>query len=65
MHFSLDHVQLAMPPGRPAIRCDSLDELASRLLSQGFAVDWDENLPGDRRFYSQDPFGNRLEFLSR
>jgi hypothetical protein len=23
----------------------------------------DDNLPGARRFYAEDPWGNRLEFL--
>ena len=39
----------------------SLEALAERLP----AVTWDEELPGHRRFYSEDPFGNRLELLSR
>jgi hypothetical protein len=33
------------------------------LADAGFAVVHDEALPGVRRFYSADPFGNRLEFL--
>ena len=39
----------------------SLEALAERLP----AVTWDEELPGHRRFYSEDPFGNRLELLTR
>jgi hypothetical protein len=34
---SLDHVQIAAPPG-----CE----------------------PGERRFYSEDPWGSRIEFLA-
>jgi hypothetical protein len=26
-------------------------------------VTWDPEFPGHDRFYSADPFGNRLEFL--
>jgi extradiol dioxygenase family protein len=29
----------------------------------GFVVRWDEELAPRRRFYGEDPFGNRLEFL--
>lgn len=29
-----------------------------------FEVEWDDLLPGYRRFYSFDPFGNRIEFLT-
>jgi catechol 2,3-dioxygenase-like lactoylglutathione lyase family enzyme len=42
-----------------------LDALAERLAAAGAEVRWDERLPGARRFYSFDPAGNRLEFLSR
>jgi catechol 2,3-dioxygenase-like lactoylglutathione lyase family enzyme len=38
-----------------------LDALAARLGD----VRWDEDLPGYKRFYVSDPFGNRLELLSR
>jgi hypothetical protein len=27
-------------------------------------VRWDAELPGARRFYTADPFGNRLELLA-
>lgn len=48
----------------PGIAVADIDELARRLLAAGEEVDWDKNFPGHRRFYSHDPFGNRLEFLS-
>jgi hypothetical protein len=40
-----------------------LDDLARRLKEARGPVTWDTDFPGMRRFYSQDPFGNRLEFL--
>ncbi len=40
-----------------------LDLLADRLADTGIRIDWDPSLPGQRRFYCQDPWGNRLEFL--
>lgn len=43
---------------------DDIDGLASRLRAHGFEVEWDDLLPGYRRFYSFDPFGNRIEFLT-
>lgn len=49
----------------PAIRVESLDQLADRLVRSGWEVLFDENLPGYRRIYVADPFGNRLEFLER
>jgi catechol 2,3-dioxygenase-like lactoylglutathione lyase family enzyme len=42
-----------------------LDDLAGRLAGAGSPVTWDEDLPGERRFYSADPCGNRIEFLAK
>ncbi len=47
----------------PGILVVGLDDVAERLTSEGVAVDWDDDLPGMRRFYAFDPLGNRLEFL--
>lgn len=40
-----------------------LDRLAEDLNGAGFDVIWDGTLPDRHRFFSTDPFGNRLEFL--
>jgi catechol 2,3-dioxygenase-like lactoylglutathione lyase family enzyme len=52
------HVALRLEPAE-------LDRLAARLAAAGAPVTWDETLPDDRRFYSEDPWGNRIEFLAR
>ena len=39
-------------------------ELAEGLVEAGAMVRWDEDLPGTRRFYTEDPWGNRLELLA-
>ncbi|GAA3424420.1 hypothetical protein GCM10018953_16030 [Streptosporangium nondiastaticum] len=48
-------------------RCDSrtkhLDGWARRLAEAGHPVTFDDEFPGMRRFHSEDPHGNRLEFL--
>jgi catechol 2,3-dioxygenase-like lactoylglutathione lyase family enzyme len=41
-----------------------LDDLAARLSSSGAPIAWDTALPTERRFYSTDPWGNRIEFLT-
>jgi predicted enzyme related to lactoylglutathione lyase len=41
-----------------------LDALAERLSAAGHEVLWDEALPGLRRFYCSDPWGNRLELIA-
>jgi catechol 2,3-dioxygenase-like lactoylglutathione lyase family enzyme len=58
-----------VPAGKahPAFELEAaeLDALAARLDAAGAKVQWDDRLPGARRFYSFDPAGNRLEFLAR
>lgn len=41
-----------------------LDEVAERLTSNRYDVEWDERIEGRRRFYTRDPFGNRIELLA-
>ena len=47
----------------PGLRVTAIDAYAARLEERGAKVVWDYDLPGHRRFYSEDPVGNRLEFL--
>jgi catechol 2,3-dioxygenase-like lactoylglutathione lyase family enzyme len=48
----------------PGIAADDLEALAERLAAAGAPVHWDDRLPGVRRFYTDDPWGNRLELLA-
>lgn len=43
----------------PAFVVEDLDALAARIGE----VEWDDAVPGVWRFYANDPFGNRLEFV--
>lgn len=47
----------------PALRVDGLDDLVLRLEEAGAPWRWDEELPGVRRLYVDDPFGNRIEVI--
>lgn len=49
----------------PAFAVDDFDQLRSVLQSQNLKVSDDDSLPGTRRFYAEDPFGNRLEFVQQ
>jgi orotate phosphoribosyltransferase len=51
------HPALRVAPGR-------LDQMAARLSAAGAPVSWDDALPQYRRFYTEDPWGNRIELLS-
>lgn len=60
-------VEAGFRPARkahPGILAGDLDGLAARLAGHGATVDWDDNFPGFRRFYTFDTWGNRLEFMS-
>ena len=61
-------VEDAFAPARkahPAFRVRDLDAVRDRLRTAGATPQADETLPDVRRFYVDDPFGNRLEFLER
>jgi catechol 2,3-dioxygenase-like lactoylglutathione lyase family enzyme len=47
----------------PGLLVTGLRALATRLEAAGVPVRWDAEFPADDRFYADDPFGNRLEFL--
>jgi catechol 2,3-dioxygenase-like lactoylglutathione lyase family enzyme len=63
IHIGPDEEFRPASMGHPAIQVDGLDELAARAQDAGNAVRFDERLPGFRRFFVMDPFGNRLEFM--
>jgi len=47
----------------PAFAVVDLDRLAERLRAAGAMVEFDDAIPGLRRFYTADAVGNRIEFL--
>lgn len=47
----------------PGLLVHDLGAWAARLRAAGYPVIGDDDFPGMRRFYSEDPHGNRLEFL--
>lgn len=49
----------------PGLLWPELDGLAARVEAAGHPVRWaNDELPGMRRFHTEDPHGNRLEFLA-
>jgi extradiol dioxygenase family protein len=48
----------------PGVAVDDLDALAQRLEGRGREVRWSDEVAGVRRFHTDDPFGNRLEFIA-
>ncbi len=63
LHLGVEDPFRPSNKAHPAFVASSLDELAQRIEAAGLPVRWDEELAPRLRFYGEDPFGNRLEFL--
>lgn len=48
-----------------ALATDRLDDLRARLVAAGRPIAEDAPIGGRRRFFTEDPFGNRLELIER
>ena len=65
LHVGVDEGFTAARKAHPAfaVAPGTLEVLAARLVEAGVDVHWDDALPGVRRFFAEDPWGNRLELL--
>jgi catechol 2,3-dioxygenase-like lactoylglutathione lyase family enzyme len=66
LHVGVAEPFFAARKAHPAFRAapEALDLLAARLERAGTRVTWDAELPDMRRFYCEDPWGNRLEVVA-
>jgi catechol 2,3-dioxygenase-like lactoylglutathione lyase family enzyme len=66
LHIGVEEPFAPARKAHPALSVDPerLDELAGPLAAAGVEIKWDDALPGARRFYADDPWGNRLELLA-
>jgi catechol 2,3-dioxygenase-like lactoylglutathione lyase family enzyme len=63
LHLGVEEPFRPSEKAHPAFVVEPLDEIARCLEDAGYPLIWDEALAPRRRFYGEDPFGNRLEFL--
>jgi catechol 2,3-dioxygenase-like lactoylglutathione lyase family enzyme len=63
LHLGVDDAFVPAAKAHPGFAVNDLDDLVARLAAAGQHLQWDAELPGFRRIYASDPFGNRLEFL--
>ncbi len=63
VHLGVDPAFRAATKAHPGFLIDDLDELRVRCAAAGQDAEVQEDLPGFRRLFVADPFGNRLEFL--
>lgn len=66
LHVGVDDVFAPARKAHPAlcVEAGALDALAERLTAAGAKVLWDDALADTRRFYSEDPWGNRIELVA-
>ena len=57
LHIGVEKDFAPARKAHPGFMTDDIDAIVERLDS----VEWDERIPGTRRLYTADPFGNRLE----
>ncbi|WP_370616830.1 VOC family protein [Mumia qirimensis] len=63
VHLGVEKEFAPARKAHPGFLVARIDDVAERLTAGGVDVRWDDAFPGHRRFYADDPFGNRLEFL--
>jgi catechol 2,3-dioxygenase-like lactoylglutathione lyase family enzyme len=63
LHYGVEDDFTPAKKAHPAFTTARLDDLANHLAESNHPVVWDDALLPRRRFYTADPFGNRIEFL--
>jgi catechol 2,3-dioxygenase-like lactoylglutathione lyase family enzyme len=63
IHLGVENGFRPARKAHPGFRATGIEAYADRLAAHGAPVTWDDALPGHKRFYTEDPVGNRLEFL--
>ncbi len=63
IHIGVERDFRPAKKAHPAFAVADLDGLRAALAAQGIVVVDDAELPSIRRFYAEDPWGNRLEFI--
>ena len=65
IHLGVDVAFVPALKAHIALNTDALDELRLHLEKAGFPAHDDSDVDGRHRFFTHDPFGNRIEFLDR
>lgn len=65
IHIGVEDAFSAARKAHPAllVAAGRLDALAERLAADAAPITWDAAIPGVRRCYTVDPWGNRLELV--
>jgi len=63
VHLGVEEPFVPARKAHPAFLVDDLAAFAERLRGAGLQVTADDAIPGVRRIYVHDPFGNRIELI--
>lgn len=63
IHLGVEEPFAPARKAHPALLVGNLDAWMARFEAAGIAITLDETVAGRRRFYVNDPFGNRIELL--
>ena len=66
IHVGVEEGFVPARKAHPALLVEptQLEDMARRLTQEGAPVTWDEELAPLRRFYTADPWGNRIELIA-
>ena len=63
LHLGVEEEFRPARKAHPALRVDGFDTLCETLEASGHPVRPDHEIPGIKRCYVDDPFGNRIELI--
>jgi hypothetical protein len=63
VHLGVDPDFVPAQKAHPDFSVTGLAELASTLSTAGCKISEEESIDGKARFFTKDPFGNRIEFI--
>ena len=65
LHLGVDPDFRAAHKAHIGLKTNALDEVRSLLERAGYTIVSGNDVDGRRRFFTDDPFGNRIEFMDR
>jgi RNAse (barnase) inhibitor barstar len=64
LHLGVAEPFTAATKAHPGVLVSGYDALIARLEAAGYPIRPDHDIPHVRRFHTDDPFGNRIEFIA-
>ncbi len=63
LHIGVESAFQPAKKAHPAFTVANLDKVRESLITHAVKISDDDSIPGTRRLFAEDPWGNRLEFL--